>query len=238
MQEQMRLMEKEKEEAREEKPIQREMKDLLQNLRLLVEDDVLEVFGPSGSGKSKFVYAIALEAKRQNLPYVFVDTERNLIQAEYESLGKAVKYFPDIRSLTAFCDKIPPGKLLIIDSLGFPILTHWARLKFDEKMKALVLMIEWVAEIKEWCRQNKAIAVITNQPESIFTQERFGREIPEPFGDKSIYAFKEVIWLEKTETLENETRILGKLYRSRKYPFMKTAFEMVIKDQITIDWKL
>jgi len=105
-------------------------------------------------------------------------------------------------------------------------------------MKALVLMINWVSRIKEWCSINKAIAVVTNQPESVFSQERAGREIPEPFGDKSIFAFKEVLWLEREELSEMETRILGKFYRSRKYPFMKIAFEMTIKDQVSINWKL
>jgi len=72
MQEQMKLIEKEKKETREEEPSQREMRDLLTNLKVLVEDDVLEIFGPSGSGKSKFVYALALEVKSKGLPFIFV----------------------------------------------------------------------------------------------------------------------------------------------------------------------
>jgi hypothetical protein len=47
-------------------------------IKNLVGSDVLEIFGDTGSGKSKFVHALALDALGAGRKVFFLDTERNL----------------------------------------------------------------------------------------------------------------------------------------------------------------
>ena len=60
--------------------------DLVKNI---VGCDVLEIFGDTGSGKSKFVHALALEALNSGKKVFFLDTEKNLSSADIAKLNGA-----------------------------------------------------------------------------------------------------------------------------------------------------
>jgi len=207
-------------------------------LRDLAGEDLIEIFGPSGSGKSKFALALVREARAAGLPFFYVDTERNLTAEEARELERSYRYLRTMSEVDEFVRRIPAARLLIFDSVGYPILVHWARMDLDKRMTALVKMINWLATIKEWAGANQALAIVTNQPESVFVQERSGREYPEPFGDKSIYAAKEVIFLEREQKREQITRVRGLAYRSRRYASLTTLFDMTIAKDIKLTWRI
>jgi len=221
----------------QQQPVGKE-KRLIDKLHDLVEYDVIEVFGHSGSGKSKFALAVAHDARDAGINFLFIDTERNLTIDEFKSLAGSYKLVQDIQRLDRVLNAIPKVKLLILDSIGYPILKHWVRLPLKEKLQALQLMINWVSQIKDWCMTNKAIAIVTNQPESIFAQQQAGREYPEPFGDKSIYACKEVIYLERAKAEGEITRIKALAYRSRRYPPLFHLFDLQISKDVKLSWRI
>jgi len=233
----MEKVEKEKGEKTCEAPARPQTPNLTK-LRGLVGFDLCEVYGGSGSGKSKFSLLLAKEAKEAGIPFIYIDTEGNLHDADRRILEGSYRLITSISEIDKFISEIPAARLLFLDSAGYPILAHWARLKFDERMSALVKLINWLSSIKEWCAKHQALAIITNQPESVFIQERSGRQVPEPFGDKSIYTAKEVIFLERLLEPEKPTVIKGYLYRSRRYPFMCHIFDFVIGQEMKLTWKI
>ena len=67
-------------------------------------------------------------------------------------------------------------------------------MSFRQKGDALLEMIALCGELKEFAYRNNAIVIITNQPDSAFNKPKnYERR---PFGDKSIFATKEVFKLE------------------------------------------
>ena len=164
-------------------------------IKELVGNDLIEVFGDTGTGKSKFVHALALEAMSSGKKVFFLDTERNLSKDDVAALGKNYKYTPIFNEIKNIVLKeLPKVDLVIIDSVGLPILTRFATFNMKERGNALLDLIAVVGRLKEWAYENNSLAVITNQPESEFNKAE--GEIRKPFGDKACFAAKE-IWLTK-----------------------------------------
>lgn len=141
--------------------------DLLDMIHGYVGYDVLEVFGDTGSGKSKFALTIARDAITAGKKDYYLDTERNLTDADIKSLkGCEYKYTPVIEEIDKLVQKLPQVDVVIIDSIGFPVLTSYARLSVKQKGDALLKLIAIFGDLKKWAYLNNGIAVVTNQPES------------------------------------------------------------------------
>ncbi len=184
--------------------------DLVKNI---VGCDVLEVFGDTGSGKSKFVHALALEALNSGKNVFFLDTEKNLSRADIARLNGAYRYTPIFDEIKKITQNLPAIDLVIIDSAGLPILTKFARMTMKEKGNALLDLIALMGDLKEWAYRHNGIAIVTNQPESEFAKpEGYERK---PFGDKSCFAAKEIWHIETTLRDKNLTKSQIKAFRSR-----------------------
>ncbi|TGC07409.1 ATP-binding protein [Methanolobus halotolerans] len=187
---------------------------LLDLIHGYVGNDVLEVFGDTGSGKSKFAMALAKEAIAAGKKVFYLDTERNLTEADIAGLkGCEYKYTPVIEEIDSICQKLPAVDVVIVDSIGFPILTSYARLSVKQKGDALLKLIAIFGDMKNWAYKNNGIVVVTNQPESEFNKA--SNHVLRPFGDKSQFAAKE-IW--KTEIVDRKpvyTNIRISAFRSR-----------------------
>lgn len=187
---------------------------LLDLIHGYVGNDVLEVFGDTGSGKSKFAMAVAKEAIAAGKKVFYLDTERNLTEADIKDLkGCEYKYTPIIDEIDRIVQKLPKVDVVIIDSIGFPVLTAYARMSMKQKGDALLKLIAIFGDLKGWAYLNSGVVVVTNQPESEFNKEP--GHVLRPFGDKSQFAAKE-IW--KTEIVDRKpaytnTRISA--FRSR-----------------------
>ncbi|MDP2215765.1 MAG: AAA family ATPase [Methanolobus sp.] len=179
-----------------------------------VGNDVLEVFGDTGSGKSKFAMAVAKEAIASGKKVFYLDTERNLTETDIKYLkGCEYKYTPIIDEIDRIVQKLPKVDVVIIDSIGFPVLTAYARMNMKQKGDALLKLIAIFGDLKGWAYLNSGVVVVTNQPESEFNKEP--GHILRPFGDKSQFAAKE-IW--KTEIVDRKpayTNIRISAFRSR-----------------------
>ena len=182
-------------------------------IKNIVGSDVLEVFGDTGTGKSKFVHALALEAINSGKKVFFLDTERNLSSPDISKLNGSYKYTPVFEEIKKITQNLPAVDLVIIDSVGLPILTKFARMSMKEKCNALLDLIALMGDLKEWAYRHNGMAVVTNQPESEFAKpENYERK---PFGDKSCFATKEIWHIETNQKNKDLTKSQVKAFRSR-----------------------
>ena len=180
----------------------------------VVGNDVLEIFGPTGSCKSKFSLHVAREYVKAGKKVYYLDTERNLTEDDIKSLkGCTYKYTPDINEIEKLTRNLPKVDVVIIDSIGFPVLTTYARLNMKQKGDALLKMIAIFGDLKLWAYHNNGIAVVTNQPESEFNKGQ--GHVLRPFGDKSQFAAKEIWWLDPKTKSEKLTTSNITAFRSR-----------------------
>lgn len=197
--------------TQESKPAKSSLLDMIHGY---VGNDVLEAFGDTGSGKSKFALTIAMDAIKAGKKVYYLDTERNLTEADIASLkGCEYKYTPVIEEIDKLVQKLPAVDVVIIDSIGFPVLTSYARLSMKQKGDALLKLIAIFGDLKKWAYLNNGIAIVTNQPESEFNKEP--GHVLRPFGDKSQFAAKEIWKTEITSRNEKETNVIIKSFRSR-----------------------
>lgn len=164
---------------------------LLDMIHSYVGNDVLEIFGETGSGKSKFALTVAKEAVAAGKKVFYLDTERNLTESDIRDLkGCEYKYTPIIDEIDSIVQNLPNVDVVILDSIGFPVLTTFARMSVKQKGDALLKLIAIFGDLKAWAYKNNGVVVVTNQPESEFNKGP--NHILRPFGDKSQFAAKEI----------------------------------------------
>jgi len=197
-------------------------------IRSYVGDDVLQVFGPTGSGKSKFALECARQALSDGLKVFYLDTERNLTDDDIKSLkGCDYRYTPVLDEIDKMCQNLPKCDVVIIDSIGFPILTAYARYSMKQKGDALLKLIAIFGDLKQWAYKNNGLAIVTNQPESDFNKAP--GHLIRPFGDKSQFACKE-IWRTDAKSLGKTTKSEVRSFRSRSVGHKTLIANMEISD--------
>lgn len=208
--------------------------NLLSLIHEYVGNDVLEVFGDTGSGKSKFALAVAKEAIASGKKVYYLDTERNLTPSDIASLkGCEYKYTPMIEEIDSICQKLPAVDVVIIDSIGFPVLTTFARMKVKQKGDALLRLIAIFGDLKQWAYRNNGVAIVTNQPESEFNKDP--NHILRPFGDKSQFAAKEIWKTKITSRSPGATNVIIESFRSRSVGHGSRITSMTIsKDGVEV----
>lgn len=207
-------------------------KSLLDMITEDYEADILEVFGDSGSCKTKLVVALALEGRARGKKVRFVDTERNLRKAEISALGDSYQYIPDIQGLDNFCKKIPTAPdIVIIDSIGYPILTEFSKMTANQKGSSLMKLIAWFGDLKDWAINNNKLVIVTNQPDSDFAKE--AGYINRPFGDKARFAAKEIWVLERLGMKKGTTTSAIRTFRSRIKGYGLDVAQIEITDRGT-----
>ena len=207
--------------------------NLLKVIKDDYEADILEVFGDSGSCKTKLMVLIALEGKRDGKKVRFVDTERNLRKAEIAALGDSYQYLPGISDLNGFCKKLPTDPdIIIIDSIGYPILTEFSKMSANQKGSALMQLIAWFGDLKDWAINNNKLVIVTNQPDSDFAKE--AGYINRPFGDKARFAAKEIWEMKRLGMQQGVTKSAIRTFRSRIKGYGLDVAQIEINDNGTI----
>jgi hypothetical protein len=204
--------------------------NILDLIHKYVGNDVLEVFGDTGTGKSKLALHTAQEAIKAGLKVHYLDTERNLTEDDLKSLrGCEYKYTPKLDEIDKYVRNLPKGDVVIIDSIGFPILTSFARLGVKQKGDALQKLIAIFGDLKVWAYENNGFVLVTNQPESEFNKEP--GHIFRPFGDKAQFAAKEIWKTEYIKRTSTETKSKIIAFRSRSAGYQTKVAEMSITDK-------
>lgn len=204
---------------------------ILAKVKEVVGNDLLQIFGPSGSGKSTFAYYIAEEAVELGLKVVYIDTERNL---DIKDSTIEYYYIPDFDDVIEFCRRLPKADLYILDSLGFPAVSKLATVGMKEKGDIFLNCINLTHIFKIATQKNKALAIVINQPVSEFARKESEDDLP-PFGEKSIYGYKEIWRTYLIRANVNETLCSIKAWRSRKFGRGKELFRVRISNEIKIE---
>jgi len=200
---------------------------LYEKLKEIAGNDVVEIFGPSGSGKTSFCLALAVDAVKSGKSVYFVDAERNV-----SSVPEGIKYVydPTLDGILNYVRYAPRADLLILDSLGFPVVAKYAEASMNERGSMLLKSVTITSYLKIWTWRNNSLAVVTNQPVS-----SFGKDVPEeelkPFGDKSIYGFKSIWRTYLVKASEEETVCEIRVWRDRKFGRGKKLFNVTISDR-------
>jgi len=224
---------KEKEKSEPKQDIQKKPPEkgisLLELIDEYVGNDVLQVFGETGAGKSKFCMEVAKQALVDGKTVYYLDTERNLTKEDVASLsGCQYRYTPVLDEIDDIVQHLPAVDIVILDSIGFPVLTTYARLSMKQKGDALLKLIAIFGDLKTWAYKNNGVAIVTNQPESEFNKEK--GHVFRPFGDKSQFACKE-IWKTKIGVRSpKETQISISAFRSRSKGFGYNIASMKISN--------
>lgn len=190
-------------------------------------NDTIEIFGDSGSGKTTFAREVV--ARYKDRKALYIDTERNILSnldnCEYQ-------YIPDFKQLFDYIMNLKDGyKLIVVDSLGLPILGEFASLSLQERGDVLLKAQAISYALKKYSYKNNALIIVTNQPESEFAKEK--GHILRPFGDKSIYFFKEVWKTELQYSTPSKTVCLVKAFRSRFHGRDKPLYRITITPEKT-----
>lgn len=214
--------------------------------------DLVQIFGPTGSGKSRFSVKVTESAVREeNKDVLFIDTERNL--SDNERLEEVdYVYIPEWRDLYAYIagktsqlSKDPFGEntakgrclksgydVVILDSMGFPALMQYDEYSIEDDADQFKVfqMLQYISgELKKYAQHNDALIISTNQPKSRLS-ESGGTE---PFGDKSLFAFKELWRTDKVSSNKIKTTCMVTAHRSRQAGTGRELFEVEISDSGT-----
>jgi len=209
--------------------------------------DLIEVFGPSGSGKSVFaVELVKSMLENTDKDVLFVDTERNVGDLD-EINGSEYVYIPEWHDIYAYLTN-KPGRLsndpfgenttksrelddgydmVVLDSIGFPALVQYADYRVEDSADQFKVFLELqhiTGKLKQYSQRNDALVVVINQPKS----ELSGESDPKPFGDKSIFGFKEIWKTKRNSTNEIKTKCTVQAYRSRQAGRGAALYELEI----------
>ena len=233
-----------KERAKENKNIKRygeikeegfkELKSLPQICNL-VENDMVEIFGDTGVGKSRLLHHFTKEIIMNKEKVLFIDTERNLGKDERLMIKDYYIYTPQLIGLQKIVENLSNDlDFVVIDSLGMPVLSRFAKMNMKERGEALLTLIAILGDLKEWTYTSGGTALFSNQPVS----EMAGGKDRRPFGDKASFVCKEILKLD----LEEKGRITKsrlRTFRSRVYHYDTTIANIEISDDgVSIDWAI
>lgn len=203
-----------------------------------VKGDLIEIFGKSGSCKSKFMEEVAKSAIRKGLRVIYLDSERNLSRGFINELGESYIYNPKFDELKKITSSLPPADVLLFDSVGLPALTKVARMGRSagahEKGGVYLDMEAIYGYIKDWCFDNSAIAIVSNQPKSEFAKTLEQKARLEPFGDKCRYLVKHVLRLVKMKSPQGTTHVDIISHRTRDFADDQVVGNITVSDDGTM----
>jgi len=212
--------------------------------------DLMQVFGPSGSGKSTFALEVLKSAvKGDDVKALVIDTERNVLELD-DIQGVDYVYVPEWHDLYNYVVGYE-GKLssnsfgtnttnhltlqdgydvVLMDSIGFPALVQYGEYRVaddGDQFKVFNELQVITGKLKQYSQRNDALTIVTNQPKSDLS----GEQNPPPFGDKSIFGFKEVWITEKKSSSEMVTECKVRAFRSRRRGSGSTFFDLKINEE-------
>jgi len=214
--------------------------------------DLVQIFGPTGSGKTTFAVAVAESAADdEDKNVLFIDTERNLSDnerpeevdyvyiPEWEDLygymsGKEFKLSDDpFGENTTGSNTFEDGyDMVVLDSIGFPALMQYDEYSIEDDADQFEVfqMLQYISGVmKKYAQKNDALIITTNQPKSELSE---GEE-EDPFGDKSQFAFKELWKTVKKSSNRVKTTCMVTAHRSRQAGNSKELFKLEITDEGT-----
>lgn len=195
--------------------------NLFEVLNRICKNDLMQIFGPTGTGKTSLCTKLALDSKSKGKSVLYIDTEHNINDDQISAMQKAgikyefIKKFPKLCEYVKRLSSLPKYEVVVIDSIGAPSLAAFCRSDMRGKGDVLQKLIWMSDELKDYATDNNSLVVATNQPES--SMNKGENDILEPFGEKSRYYYKEIL---KTDYAKHgrktgKTTLVLRAHRSR-----------------------
>jgi len=212
----------------------------------LVGHHTVQIYGDYGTGKSRFVHAVATEAQVTGRKVLYLDTEGSLSENHIKELQNYEYLGDDLDVLVKRVERAKEEKekynLLIVDSVGLPVLNAYARLTLDKKLEAIQKLAPIMADTVRFARDGNGLSIVTNQCVSEFT--RVAKKLEEdeplaPFGGKIGFVPKLILRSEPLiqDVQKSEFRLLA--FKARDLPRNFEILRFTIdKEGIRIDWKV
>ena len=212
----------------------------------LVGHHTVQIYGDYGTGKSRFVHKVAKETQSLGRKVLYLDTEGSLSEGHVKELRHYEYLGDDLETLVKRVERAKNEKdqfdLLIIDSIGLPVLNAYARWRLDKKLGAIQKLAPIMADTVRFARDGKGLSIVTNQCVSEFTRvsKKLSEEEPlAPFGGKISFVPKLILRSEPLirDLRRSEFRLL--VFKARNLPRnFEVARFTIDAGGVKIDWKV
>ena len=202
-------------------------------LTKICKNDLMQIFGPTGTGKTSACARLALDARLKGKSVLYIDTEGSINEDQIEAIKKSGTKYQFVQQFSKLCDEVtrlPVVDVVIIDSAGVPALSAYCESNLGGQGKILQQFITMSNKLKTYAINNKSLVVVINQPES--SMGKGEDAILEPFGEKSRYYYKEILktnYAKRGRKTEMTTLVL-RAHRSRCMGIDKHMCTMEITD--------
>lgn len=211
------------------------MNNVLGRVINIVGNDTLMIFGESGSGKTTFATALAIEGAKTfgHGKVIFIDCERNIVDENiFRENGIDYEFISDIEKFYTKLINLKKGyRMIIIDSIGQIVAFAFAEKSRGETGMWLQRLYNLCYRLKTYAQINDAIVIVTNQPTSPYMKGEVDPFELKPRGGQIIYLFKEIWRTSRDRYSENKTVCGVYAWRSRRYPFRKRLFTLEISEE-------
>ncbi len=195
----------------------------------LVGNHLIEIYSDTGNGKSRLAHHIAVEAERDGKKVLYLDTEKSL-PVGYE---KQLKNYEVHTAKTALelmqqlINRVRKARnedfnLIVVDSIGLPVLAALPEMKMRERGDAFQLMASLRFQLMGFAFE-RGMAIAMNQPVSELSRVSIGGKEPRvlegeklpPFGGKSEFMAKLILRSEAVQKSPQQSVFRLMVYKAR-----------------------
>lgn len=212
----------------------------------LVGNHTIEIYGDYGTGKSRLVQAVAVEAQLMGKKVLYIDTEGSLSEPHIKELQNYEYVGDDLQNLVTRVEKAKEEKekysLLIVDSIGLPVLNAYARLPLEKKLEAIQKLAPIMADTVRFARDGNGLSIVTNQCVSEFS--RVAKDLPPdeplgPFGGKIAFVPKLILRSEPLARDAQKSEFMLLVWKARDLPRnCEVARFTIDKLGLKIQWQI
>lgn len=221
----------------------------------LVGYHLAEIYGVRGTGKSRLVHSIAVEAQEAGKRVLFLDTEGGLNEKHVKQL-KNYEYIGDeLEDLTKAVSQAKDHRgnydLLIVDSVGHPVYVNYVTMGgMDEKLKSYQELATLFRDMVRFSRGEKgkdmgkrfALSIAVDHTVSEFA--RIAKDLPteaplDPFGGQIHRVPKLIVRSEPVEFTSERSIFKLLTWKARDLPKnLEIAHFGIDSKGLLIDWKI
>ena len=196
---------------------------LYEEVRQLVGNNILLIFGKPGTGKTTFCIELAKDALKQGKKVLYVDTEYGVSEDEVPC---DMAHAPNLDELDKLI-KSPEVKkeydVIIVDSVGMLIYPHMSRKGLKERSEMFLQRGAIMFTLREYAALHKKLIVMTTQPN--YFGEESGTELE---GAKYLHLAKEQ-WISSIVNSNPAMTLISiSTYVSRKFGRGKELYRLRI----------
>ena len=228
------------------KPAERTCYDVLMSL---TDGHLCEIYGAYGTGKSRLVHHIAVEAQNAGKRVIYIDTEGGLTE-QHARMLKDYWYVGDemdaLEEAVAKARDMREGyDLLVVDSVGHPVYVNYVELEgMQDKLRAYQRLAMIFRDMVRFARgergkdlgSRRALAIATNHPVSEFARDE--KDLPseeplDPFGGQ-IHRVPKLIL--RSEPAGTWFRLVA--FKARNLPRGVEVARFRVADRVTVEWRI